>query len=307
MALILFKTMLECLQSPHSLPGGILSGQEGLYYRDMCYMPMHHMQHVPYHYFNNMAQDHTFQPVKTVLKDASDTTTILLVFLSDDQMTSIEHVHIRLMVRCIRSQIYEPKSIPQFIQYIEADLKHTKGRQEASGSALRVWSYCMFVVNFRGMLALPTDLPYCLVYPNIYSSSVPEEDRHHFNAGGSLPGMHTRVCICCAPLQHADMSTDHRQQHHGSCLVIPQGAQYDHLLPKIMMLHNYEVPLVNLSTGEPFPLVPVGDFQLKDNIFPGTPGDSLLYTSKELMKLQKIKFQVTMHHPAQTLVCHEVK
>ena len=37
--------------------------------------------------------------------------------------------------------------------------------------------------------------------------------------------------------------------------------------------------------GEVFPMVSVGDFTLEDNIFPGTPGDSLLYTSKELDKL----------------------
>ena len=131
MALIPFKTMLECLQSPHSLPGGILSGQEGLHYGDVCYVPMSHMllmQCILFDYLNNMVQDHTFQPVKAVLKDATNTTTILLVLLSDNQMTSIEHVNIGLMVRCTSSQIYEPKSIPQIIQYIEADLKHTKGR-----------------------------------------------------------------------------------------------------------------------------------------------------------------------------------
>ena len=129
MAFIPFKTMLECLQSPHLLPGGILSGQEGLHYGDVCYMPMHHtllMQCIPYHYFNNMAQDHAFQPVKAVLKDASYTTAILLIFVSDDQLTSIEHVHIGLMVGRIGSQIYEPKAIPQFIQYIEVDFQHTK-------------------------------------------------------------------------------------------------------------------------------------------------------------------------------------
>ena len=101
MALIPFEAMLEHLQSPHLLLGGILSGQEGLHYGDMRYMPMRHillMQCIPYHYFNNMAQDHAFQPVKAVLKDASDTTAILLVFVSDDQMTSIEHVHIGLVV-----------------------------------------------------------------------------------------------------------------------------------------------------------------------------------------------------------------
>ena len=73
-----------------------------------------------------------------------------------------------------------------------------------------------------------------------------------------------------------------------------------------MMPCNHHVPLVDLSTGEPFPLVPVGDIQLEDNIFPRTPGDSPLYTSEELMRLQKMMYQVTMHHPVQALVvCHE--
>ena len=124
-------------------------------------------------------------------------------------------------------------------------------------------------------MALPTDLPYCLVYPNIYSSTIPEKDRHHFNVRGGPPGLHTCMCICCTLLQHADTSTDHRQQHHRSHLVIPQGAQYDHL-------------------------------QLEDNIFPGTPNNSLLYASEELMKLRKMRFQVATHCPAQILaVCHE--
>ena len=134
-------------------------------------------------------------------------------------------------------------------------------------------------------MALPTNLPYCLVYPNIYSATVPEKDRHHFNVRGSPPGVHTCVCICHTLLQHAGMSTDHRQQHHGSCLLNTWGVQYDHLLPEIMMPCNHWVLLVDLSTGEPFPLVPVGDFQLEDNIFPGTPSDSLLYTSEELTEL----------------------
>ena len=124
MALIPFETMLEHLQSPNSLPGGILSGQEGLHYGDVCYMPMHPMllmQCIPYHYFNNLAQDHAFQPVKAVLTDASNTTVILLVFVSNDQLTSIVHAHIRLIVCHIGSQTDEPRAIHQFIQYIEAD------------------------------------------------------------------------------------------------------------------------------------------------------------------------------------------
>ena len=90
----------------------------------------------------------------------------------------------------------------------------------------------MFVVNFGGIMALPTNLSYCLVYPNIYSSTVPKKDRHHFNVGGSPPRVHTHMCICHTLLQHANTSADHRQQHHGSHPVILQGVQYDHLFLK---------------------------------------------------------------------------
>ena len=51
--------------------------------------------------------------------------------------------------------------------------------------------------------------------------------------------------------------------------------------------------------GNPFPLVPVGDFQLEDYIFPGMPGDSLLYNSEGLTKLHRLRFQVTTHRTEQ--------
>ena len=57
MALIKFNTLLECLQSPHSLLSELLSGQEGLHYGDMHYMPLQHMlkmKCMPYNYFINL-------------------------------------------------------------------------------------------------------------------------------------------------------------------------------------------------------------------------------------------------------------
>ena len=207
-ALIPFKTMLENLQNPHLLPGGILSGQEGLHYGDVHYMPMCCMllmQHIPYQYFNNLVQDHAFQPVKAVLKDASDTTAILLVFISDDQLTSIVHVHIGLIVRCISSQIYEPRAIPLFIQYIEVDLKHTKEKWEASSSALRVQSCCMFVVNFGGIMALPTDL---FLLPHVSQHLL-----FHHSQEGQAPFQHwgwpSQGVHLCVHLLHPALACQH--------------------------------------------------------------------------------------------------
>ena len=80
--------------------------------------------------------------------------------------------------------------------------------------------------------------------------------------------------------------------------------QYDHLLPEVVKPHNHWAPLMDLKAGEIFPMVLVGDFALEDNIFPGTPGDSLLYTSKELDKLRRKGYQVAKHRlpapPAET-------
>ena len=50
---------------------------------------------------------------------------------------------------------------------------------------------------------------------------------------------------------------------------------------------NHWGPLHDLHSGKPLPMVPVGDFNLVDKIFPGTPGNSLLFNGDELTKLQK--------------------
>ena len=156
MALIKFDSMLDHLQSPHSLPSELLSGQEGLHYGDMCYMPLQctlKMQHVPYNYFINLVWENNFQPVGTTMDDASNTTAMLLVFVSDDQLKTIEYVHIGLVVCHAGCQLYELRSIPCFIQSIDDDLKRTREKLAASGHSGKVHS----------LMAVPTYLPYCLM------------------------------------------------------------------------------------------------------------------------------------------------
>ena len=168
---------------------------------------------------------------------ASHTTTILLVFLSDDQLQTIEYVHIGLVVHHTGCQLYEQKAIPWFIKSIEDHLEKARSKQEASESSVGALS--MFVANFGSLMAESTEPPYCLVYPNIYAASVPPEDRNHFNVQVGPPGLHTCICICHTLLQHVDLSEDHRQKYHGSHLVIFQGVQYNHLFPKITMPYNH--------------------------------------------------------------------
>ena len=272
--------MLEHLQSLHSLLGNLLSGLGGLHYGDMHYMLLQHtlkMQCVPYTYFTSLIWENNFHPEGTLMDMASHTTTVLLVFLSDNQLQTIEYVHIGLVVHHTGCQLYKQKAIPWFIKSIDDQLEKVRLKQEACGTSGRACSFSIFVANIGSLIAVPTEPPYCLVYPNIYAASIPPKDRNHFNVQGGSSRLCTHVCICHALLQYADLSKAHRWKYQGSHVVIPRGVQYNHLLPKITMLCNHQVPLIDLYMGEPFPMVSVRDFQLVDKIFPGMPGDSLLY------------------------------
>ena len=104
---------------------------------------------------------------------ASHTTAILLVFFSVDQHKTIKYIHIGLVVCCTGCQMYKQKAIPLFIRSIEDDLKKARSKWAASKDPGMGCSFSMFVGNFGGLMAVPTDPPYCLMYPNIYSNEVP--------------------------------------------------------------------------------------------------------------------------------------
>ena len=64
------------------------------------------------------------------------------------------------------------------------------------------------------------------------------------------------------------------------------------MLPEITIPCNHQGPILDLHSRKLFPMVPVGDFNLKDKIFPGAPGGSLLFNGDELMKLQRKRYQI---------------
>ena len=139
--------------------------------------------------------------------------------------------------------------------------------------------------------------------PTSTKPHIPKNEQNHLNVQGGLPGPWIHECMCHTLLQHIDPTVENRQRHCNGCLVIPRGAQYDRLLPEVVRPCNHQVPLMDLKAGEVFPMVLVGDFALED-IFPRTPGDSLLYTSKEHDKLRRKGYQVAKHRlpapPAET-------
>ena len=110
---------------------------------------------------------------------------------------------------------------------------------------------------------------HCLVYPIVYCKNV--EDPSHCNTSASPSGMHTCTCMCHTLLQHADMGPLCWRTFKGSHLIIPCSTQYRTLFPEIVALHNHQGLLIDPDMNEPFPIFTVGDFSLKDKIFPSTP------------------------------------
>ena len=136
---------------------------------------------------------------------ASNSTAILIVFLLDDQHEAIQYVHIGLIVHHIGCTLYEQKTILPFIHSIEEDLERARLKLVSGRDPGPVHSYSMLVANFGSLVAIPTDPPYGLMYPNTYSDEVALENQNHFNTVGGSPGLHTGSCICHALLQHVDL------------------------------------------------------------------------------------------------------
>ena len=96
-------------------------------------------------------------------------------------------------------------------------------------------------------------------------------------------------------LQHADMEPVCRRTYKDSHLIIPHGAQYTTLFPEITVPCNHQGPLIDHNTGEPYPMAATGDFCFMDPIFPGSPGDSLLFKEDDLARLKRKGFCIPIY------------
>ena len=200
----------------------------------------------------------------------------LIIFLSDKEHHSIEYMHISLVVWHEGCCVYIQDRILPFMKSIEK----VRGRHTHNKDPGGACSYSLLIANYGGVMAVPTDPPYCLVYPTMYKDDV--EDQKHFNTAASPSGLQTHSCICHALLQQGDMDPVHWRTYEGSCLIIPNGAQYRTLFLKIVVPCNHWGLLIDHNTEEPNPMVAGGDFCLMDPIFPGIPGDSLLFKEDNL-------------------------
>ena len=198
----------------------------------------------------------------------------------DGQHERITDVYVGLVVHRVESCLYTLDQILDFVTDIEVDLKVVRDTLKAGGDPSKRCAFCLFVSNYGGTMFIPTDPPYCLVYPTSYVRDV-EPD--HFNICNNLAGTCLHCCICCATLQYMNDDPHQCREYSGSFLILPHGAQYkERLFPKILKPRNHREPLTDSTTKEPFPMELVGDFRSTDPIFKGCYSDSFLHSDMEL-------------------------
>ena len=185
-----------------------------------------------------------------------------------------------LVVHRVESHLYAPDQILDFVKDIEVDLQAAHDILKARGNPGKRGTFCLFVSNFGGAMSIPTDLPYCLVYPTSYVKDV---DPDHFDTCNNPVGMCLHRCVCHTTLQFNNDEPKECTNYAGSCLILPHQAQYnDWLLPTTLKPQNHRSLLVDSSMSEPYLMEMVGDFWVADLIFKGCYGDSLLYSDTDL-------------------------
>ena len=136
-------------------------------------------------------------------------------------------------------------------------------------------------------MSVPTDPPYCLVYPTSYVKGIKP---NHFDTRNNPMGMCLHHCVCHATLQFSNDDPKQHTKYVGSCLILPCRAQYnDWLYLSILEPWNHCGPLIDPATGKPCPMEVVGDFRAMDPIFKGCYRDSLLYSEADLSQLRRQK------------------
>ena len=204
--------------------------------------------------------------------ELSRMTAILLVFQADSKHEEITDVYVGLMVCRVEPHLYDPDQILNFIKDIEVDLQVVHDALKAGGNPGKRRTFCLFVNNFGGAMSIPTDLPYCLVYPTSYVKDV-EQD--HFDTCNNPVGMCLHCCICHTTLQFSNDDPKEHTNYARSHLILPCRAQYsDQLFPAILEQWNHHGLLIDPAMGEPYPMEMVGNFRATDPIFKRCYGDS---------------------------------
>ena len=118
-----------------------------------------------------------------------------------------------LIVHRVKSHLYTPDQILDFVKDIEVDLKVAHDALKAGGDPGKRHAFCHYVSNYGGAMSIPTDPPYCLVYPTSYVRDV-EPD--HFDTHNNPAGTCLCHCICYAILQYMNDDPNQYREYSGS-------------------------------------------------------------------------------------------
>ena len=136
----------------------------------------------------------TFMPQQSNMPPKlSGTMAILLVFQVDNVHERIINVYMGLVVHRIDSCLYSPSQINDFIKDIEGHLWVAHNALKAGRDPSKRCAYCLFVDNLSGVMFIPMDPPYCLVYPTSYVKGI---ETDHFDTWNSPTGTHLHHCVC---------------------------------------------------------------------------------------------------------------
>ena len=182
-----------------TIPQGTLCSQGGINLGDIHFCPiLHtlHMQCISLDSLCTLLSEGAFMPLQSSTPPKlSRTTAILLVFQVDSEHKRIINVYVGLMVHRVNSHLYSPSQINDFIQNIDVDLQEVHNVLKARRDTGKRHAYCLFVDNLSSIMSIPTDPPYCLVYPTTY---VKGTEPDHFDTQNSPVG-HTCTIVYAEP------------------------------------------------------------------------------------------------------------
>ena len=227
MATLNFNCILLKLADQGSILWDTLQSQDGLNLGDIHFCPIQQilcMQHISLDCLWRLIAEGGFMPpVSEGTPKLSRTTAILLIFQADDQYEKITDIYVGLVVCRIESHLYAPDQILDFVSDIEVNLKVACDALKAGGDPGKRHTFCLLINNYEGAMSIPTDPPYCLVYPTSYMKDV-EPD--HFDTCNNLARTCLHHCMCLTTLQHMNDDPNQHREYSGSCLILPCGAQY---------------------------------------------------------------------------------
>ena len=182
---------------------------------------------------------------------ASKETAILLLFISNASYTDIEYVHIGLVIIRQGYKVGDQASIVPYISFIQNQLVETRTWAQTRKSSLpQPHSFCLFVEDYKSMMALLTEPLYCLVYPIRFFNDTPTDLRNQLHTDLFPPGLHCQECVCCWLIQQANLHKKWETSMGSSCFLLPRGAQYDdNPLPLLIRPQNHRSLLMDPITA----------------------------------------------------------